>query len=61
MKQYIYYNRLDFKKEPLSKIKANDLGEAILIAAGVKQISIEDFLNVFKVEKYEQRKIQKSK
>mgnify|MGYP003704720551 FL=1 len=61
MKRFIYYNVLDPKKEPVGKLQAINLEDAILIAAHAKQMPVDDFLNVFKVEEYERRKIQKSK
>jgi hypothetical protein len=61
MKIYVYYNILDPKKEPISKLQAINLEDAILVAAHAKQMPVDDFLNVFKVEEYERRKIQKSK
>jgi len=61
MKQFIYYNILNPKKEPISKLQAASLHDAIVTAADIKQMPVDDFLNVFKVEEYERRKIQKSK
>jgi hypothetical protein len=61
MKRFIYYNILDPKKEPIGKLQAINLEDAILVAAHAKQMPVDDFLNVFKVEEYERRKIQKSK
>jgi hypothetical protein len=56
MKQYMYYNKSDKNKEPQGKFEAIDLDDAILIAAHIKQMSIDDFLNVFKVEEYERKR-----
>ena len=61
MKKYIYYNKLDLTKEPQGKLEAINLEDAILIASHIKQMSKEDFLNVFEIKEYERRKIQKSK
>ena len=52
MSQYIYYRKNDPKKEPYGKFEAVDLEDAILIAAHVKDMSVEDFLNIFKVEEW---------
>jgi hypothetical protein len=60
MKQYIYYNKLDSKQEPQGIIEADDEEQAILMAAIIKQMLVDDFLNVFEV-KEDGRKIQKSK
>jgi hypothetical protein len=61
MKLFIYYNKLDSTQEPQGKLEAINLEDAILLASHIKQMSKDDFLNVFKVEEYERRKIQKSK
>jgi hypothetical protein len=56
MKTYIYYNKSDSSKEPQGKFEAIDLDDAVLIAAHIKQMSIDDFLNVFKIEEYERKR-----
>jgi hypothetical protein len=56
MKQYIYYNKHDSTKEPQGKFEAINLDDAILIASHVKQMPIDDFLTVFKVEEYERKR-----
>ena len=56
MKTYIYYNKSDSSKEPQGKFEAIDLDDAILTAAHIKQMSIDDFLNVFKIEEYERKR-----
>jgi hypothetical protein len=57
MKQYIYYNKFDSKQEPYGKLEAINLEDAILIASHIKEMSKEDFLNVFEVKEYERRKV----
>ena len=57
----MYYNKLDSTKEPQGKLEAINLEDAILLASHIKQMSKEDFLNVFEIKEYERRKIQKSK
>jgi hypothetical protein len=57
MRLYIYYNKFDSTKEPHGKLEAINLEDAILIASHVKDMSIQDFLTVFKVEEHERRKI----
>jgi hypothetical protein len=52
----MYYNKSDKNKEPQGKFEAIDLDDAVLIAAHIKQMSIGDFLNVFKVEEYERKR-----
>ena len=52
MKPYIYYNKLDSTKEPYGKLEAIDLEDAILIAAHIKQMPVEEFLKIFTVEEW---------
>ncbi len=49
---YIYYNKRDKTKEPQGKFEAINLEDATLIAAHIKQISVEEFLNIFTVEEW---------
>ena len=39
--------------EPLAKIPARNEIEATELAAGIKQMPIDDFLKIFKVEEYD--------
>jgi len=57
MRLFIYYNRNDKTKEPQGKLEAINLEDAILIASHIKDMNIQDFLTVFKVEERERRKI----
>jgi hypothetical protein len=52
MNLYVYYQKNDPKKEPYGKFEAIDLEDAILIASHIKDMSIEDFLNIFRVEEW---------
>lgn len=52
MSLYIYYRKNDPKKEPYGKLEAVDLEDAILIASHVKDMNIDDFLNIFEVEEW---------
>ena len=52
MRLYIYYNAGDKTKEPHGKLEAINLEDAILIAAHIKQMPIEDFLTVFTIEEW---------
>ena len=61
MKSFIYYNKFDSKQEPQGRIEADDEEQAILMAAIIKQMLVDDFLNVFEVKEDERGKIQKSK
>jgi hypothetical protein len=49
---YFYYHKNDKKKEPIGKIEANNLDEALIKAAHIKQLTPDNFLDVFKVERY---------
>jgi hypothetical protein len=49
---YIYYNKRDKTKEPQGKFEAINLEDAILVAAHIKQISVDEFLNIFTVEEW---------
>jgi hypothetical protein len=57
MKQYIYYSKFDSKQEPQGKIEADNEEQAILMAAIIKQMLVDDFLNVFEVKEDERRKV----
>lgn len=50
MKKYIYYSKFDSIKEPHGKIEADNEEQAILMAAIIKQMFVDDFLNVFEIE-----------
>jgi hypothetical protein len=50
MNLYIYYNKHDKTKEPQGKFKATNLEEAIIKASSIKNLNIQDFLKLFKVE-----------
>jgi hypothetical protein len=52
MKRYIYYNKLDSKKEPQGKLEAINLEDAILLASHYKEMSKEDFLKIFEVKEW---------
>ena len=52
MKRYIYYNKLDSTNEPHGKLEAINLEDAILLAAHIKEMPVEDFLTVFEVEEW---------
>jgi len=55
MSLYIYYNKHDKTKEPQGKFEAIDLEDAILVASHIKNMNIQDFLTVFKVEEWKRR------
>tara|TARA_R110001606_G_C14983014_1_gene604668 strand:- start:352 stop:525 length:174 start_codon:yes stop_codon:yes gene_type:complete len=56
MKTFIYYSKIDFKKEILGKTKTTQLSIAILNFATRKQLPINTFLEIFTVEEYEEKK-----
>ena len=59
MKNYIYYNMNDSKKEPLGKIQAESLNEAIELASQIKKLEKDAFLSTFKVKEYEKKETNK--
>ena len=50
MKIFIYYNKFDPNQEPYGKFEAVDEEDAVLIASHIKQLSIDEFLEVFIVK-----------
>lgn len=55
MKVFIYYNKFDSTNEPIGKIKAKSLEQAINLISQIKQLSKDDLLNVFKIEETQTR------
>jgi hypothetical protein len=55
MSLFIYYNKSDKTKEPHGKFEATDLEKAIIKASRIKNMNIQDFLTVFKVEEWKRR------
>tara|TARA_Y100001972_G_C7604909_1_gene303159 strand:+ start:210 stop:434 length:225 start_codon:yes stop_codon:yes gene_type:complete len=60
MKNYIYYNKHDSKKEPIGKIQAESLNEAIELASQIKKLEKNAFLSTFKVTEYEKKETAKT-
>ena len=52
MNLYVYYQKNDPNKEPYGKFEAINLEDAVLIASHVKDMSIDDFLKIFRVEEW---------
>lgn len=50
MKIYVYYSKFDSTREPIGKIKARSIEQAINLISQIKQLSKDDLLNVFKIE-----------
>jgi len=50
MKTFIYYNKFDPNQEPYGKFEAVDEEDAVLVASHIKQLSIDEFLEVFIVK-----------
>tara|TARA_B100001094_G_C17866215_1_gene639860 strand:+ start:181 stop:354 length:174 start_codon:yes stop_codon:yes gene_type:complete len=55
MKTFIYYSKIDSKKEILGKIVTTQLSRAILKFATRKQLPKNTFLEIFIVEEYEEK------
>lgn len=49
MKCFGFYSRVDSSKEILNRIKTNSLEEAIIVFVSYKQLSIDDFLDIYDV------------
>ena len=52
MKTYIYFSVYDTTQEPINKIKAEDLNEAIEKFAAMKKLDLDEFLSMFNVKVY---------
>jgi hypothetical protein len=52
MKTYISYSVYDTTKEPINKIKAESLDEAIEKFAAMKKLDLDEFLSMFNVKVY---------
>ena len=50
MRNFIFYSKTDSTCEPIGKIQAEDEHEAVVIAAQKKQLTIDSFLELFKVK-----------
>ena len=49
-KKFLFYGKNDSRKEIISSIHASDIVEATTIFAAVKRLSVEQFLNIYKVK-----------
>ena len=56
MKTFIYYNKIDSKKEILGKTYIYELEQAINRFARRKQLPTDVFLDLFTVKEYERKK-----
>ena len=50
MKQYIYYNKFDSTEEQHGVVKAENITDAIIEAAIIKQMEIDTFVEIFNVK-----------
>lgn len=50
---YIYYATIDARKEPIDRVTAPSLDDAVTYFAERKQINKETFTKLYTVEKYE--------
>lgn len=60
MKTFIYYNKIDSKKEVLGKTYSLTLKQATNRFARRKQLPTDVFLEIFTVKEYEEEKNRKS-
>ena len=51
---YTYSYKADPSNEAVGKIRAGDLDEAVLLLSEIKQLCIDDILNLFNIKKVEQ-------
>lgn len=49
-KKFLFYGKNDLRKEIISSVHASDIVEATTIFAAVKRLSVEQFLNIYKVK-----------
>jgi len=47
---FFFYSKSDTTKEPIKKIECLDIRRAVVIFAGMKQLTIDDFLILYNVE-----------
>ena len=52
MNLYVYYQKNDPNKEPYGKFEAISQEDAVVIAAHIKQMTIDQFLVLFRVEEW---------
>ena len=48
---YFFYAKNDPKKEPIAKINAVSEEHAVIAFSKIKELSIDDFLNLFEISK----------
>ena len=53
MKTFAYYYKNQMNPEPIGKIRVNSEDEAVMIAAHLKQLSIDTFLQLFEIKEYD--------
>lgn len=51
--EFYFYHKNDSSREPISKKKLNSYNEALIFFASLKKLTPNEFLNVFKIERYE--------
>lgn len=51
---YTYSYKADATNETVGKIHADNLDEAVLLLSEIKQLCIDDVLNLFNIKKVEQ-------
>jgi len=51
LKKYFYYNKVDLRKEPISKIVAPSRLKAAKYFAAVKRMSLKKFLQIWSVSR----------
>jgi hypothetical protein len=51
---YTYSYKADSSNESVGKLRAENLDEAVLLLSEIKQLCIDDILNLFNIKKVEQ-------
>ena len=51
MRKYIFYSKLDSKKEIIGTVEAQDKDSAIKYFSLVKKLDVDEFKKLFRVEK----------
>jgi hypothetical protein len=51
---YTYSYKTDTSAEAIGRIQANNLDQAVLLLSEIKQLCIDDVLNLFNIKKVEQ-------
>jgi hypothetical protein len=51
--EFYFYHKNDTHKEPINRKKLSSYNEALIYFAALKKLTPNEFLNVFKIDRYE--------